>query len=230
VRLINALFSQAVREGASDIHVEAFEGRSWCVPQGRDAARRDRAAASWCHRRDRLSRIQKHIMARLDIAEKRQPHGRPHTRCGSPGARSTCAFRFCRRLTASAWCCDCSTSRPGGSTLPASAWRIRLSPHLRELVRQPHGIILVTGPTGSGKTTTLYAAIGQLDAKRNQHPVTVEDPIEYDLDGVGQTQVNPRIELTFARALLAPSAPGPGRRHDREIARLETRRSRCRRA
>jgi general secretion pathway protein E len=73
---------------------------------------------------------------------------------------------------------------------------------LESLIAQPHGLILVTGPTGSGKTTTLYAALGQLDAGRS-NIMTVEDPIEYELPGVGQTQVNPRIELDFARALRA---------------------------
>jgi general secretion pathway protein E len=70
------------------------------------------------------------------------------------------------------------------------------------LVTQPHGIILVTGPTGSGKTTTLYAALERLDT-RGQNIMTVEDPIEYELAGVGQTQVNPKIDLTFAKALRA---------------------------
>ena len=70
------------------------------------------------------------------------------------------------------------------------------------LVKQPHGIILVTGPTGSGKTTTLYAALQGLDATRN-NIMTVEDPIEYELSGVGQTQVNPKIDLDFAKALRA---------------------------
>jgi general secretion pathway protein E len=92
---------------------------------------------------------------------------------------------------------------------------------LRELVRQPHGIMLVTGPTGSGKTTTLYAALGQLDAKRT-NIVTVEDPIEYDLDGVGQTQVNPRIDLTFARALRAILRQDPDVVMIGEIRDLET--------
>jgi len=71
-----------------------------------------------------------------------------------------------------------------------------------QLIGQPHGIVLVTGPTGSGKTTTLYAALSRLDAGRN-NIMTVEDPIEYELAGVGQTQVNPKIELDFAKALRA---------------------------
>jgi general secretion pathway protein E len=92
---------------------------------------------------------------------------------------------------------------------------------LKELIRQPHGIILVTGPTGSGKTTTLYAALSQLDSKHT-NIVTVEDPIEYDLDGVGQTQVNTRIELTFARALRAILRQDPDVVMIGEIRDLET--------
>jgi general secretion pathway protein E len=71
-----------------------------------------------------------------------------------------------------------------------------------QLLAQPHGIVLVTGPTGSGKTTTLYAALQQLDAARF-NIMTVEDPIEYELAGIGQTQVNPKIDLDFAKALRA---------------------------
>jgi general secretion pathway protein E len=70
------------------------------------------------------------------------------------------------------------------------------------LIAQPHGIVLVTGPTGSGKTTTLYASLGRLET-RTSNVLTVEDPIEYELPGIGQTQVNPRIDLTFAKALRA---------------------------
>jgi general secretion pathway protein E len=73
----------------------------------------------------------------------------------------------------------------------------------QQLIAQPHGIILVTGPTGSGKTTTLYAALSRLDA-HSSNIMTVEDPIEYELAGIGQTQVNPKIELSFAMA-CAPS-------------------------
>src|SRR5204863_8981229 len=73
---------------------------------------------------------------------------------------------------------------------------------LDRLIREPHGIVLVTGPTGSGKTTTLYAAMSRLD-RSDLNIMTVEDPIEYALDGVGQTQVNPKTELDFARSLRA---------------------------
>jgi general secretion pathway protein E len=89
------------------------------------------------------------------------------------------------------------------------------------LIQQPHGILLVTGPTGSGKTTTLYAALSRLDA-HTRNMMTVEDPIEYDLDGVGQTQVNHKIDMTFARALRAILRQDPDVIMIGEIRDLET--------
>jgi general secretion pathway protein E len=92
---------------------------------------------------------------------------------------------------------------------------------LDRLVKQPHGIVLVTGPTGSGKTTTLYAMLSRLDAATS-NITTVEDPIEYDLEGIGQTQVNPRIDMTFARALRAILRQDPDIIMIGEIRDLET--------
>jgi general secretion pathway protein E len=93
--------------------------------------------------------------------------------------------------------------------------------HVDALIQQPHGILLVTGPTGSGKTTTLYSAITRLDRK-TRNILTVEDPVEYELDGIGQTQVNPRIEMTFARALRAILRQDPDVVMIGEIRDLET--------
>jgi general secretion pathway protein E len=95
---------------------------------------------------------------------------------------------------------------------------------LDRLVKQPHGIVLVTGPTGSGKTTTLYAMLSRLEAGTT-NIMTVEDPIEYDLAGIGQTQVNARIEMTFARALRAILRQDPdvimiGEIRDQETAQI----------
>jgi general secretion pathway protein E len=92
---------------------------------------------------------------------------------------------------------------------------------LDRLVKQPHGIVLVTGPTGSGKTTTLYAMLSRLDAATS-NITTVEDPIEYDLEGISQTQVNPRIDMTFARALRAILRQDPDVIMIGEIRDLET--------
>ena len=93
-----------------------------------------------------------------------------------------------------------------------------------QLIAQPHGIVLVTGPTGSGKTTTLYAALQQLDAA-HFNIMTVEDPIEYELSGIGQTQVNPKIDLDFAKALRAILRQDPdiimiGEIRDKETAQI----------
>jgi general secretion pathway protein E len=87
-------------------------------------------------------------------------------------------------------------------TLEAVGMQGKVLQQFEQLIGQPHGIILVTGPTGSGKTTTLYAALGKIDASQT-NIMTVEDPIEYELAGVGQTQVNAKIDLTFAKALRA---------------------------
>jgi general secretion pathway protein E len=89
------------------------------------------------------------------------------------------------------------------------------------LIHQPHGIILVTGPTGSGKSTTLYAGIRRLD-KNTTNIMTVEDPIEYDIEGIGQTQVNPKIDMTFAKALRAILRQDPDIVMIGEIRDLET--------
>jgi len=109
----------------------------------------------------------------------------------------------------------------GRLTLTALGLSSDLLASLNELIHQPHGIILVTGPTGSGKTTTLYAGLSQLDTQRH-NIMTVEDPIEYDLDGIGQTQVNPRIDLSFARALRAILRQDPDVIMIGEIRDLET--------
>jgi general secretion pathway protein E len=165
-----------------------------------------------------VSRVK--IMARLDIAEKRMPQdGRITLRlAGRPvDVRVSClptahGERVVMRLL---------DKQAGRLTLTALGMAPDFLATLDALINQPHGIILVTGPTGSGKTTTLYAALSQLDT-RHHNIMTVEDPIEYDLDGVGQTQVNPRIEMTFARALRAILRQDPDVIMIGEIRDLET--------
>jgi general secretion pathway protein E len=217
VRLINALLSQAVRENASDIHIEPFETRS-VVRFRRDGMLRDVLEPPQAAHGVIVSRIK--IMARLDIAEKRQPQdgritlrlaGRPVDVRVSTLPTAHGERVVLRLLDKQAGRLNLSALGMADATLDA----------LKKLIQQPHGIILVTGPTGSGKTTTLYAALQQLDARR-QNIVTVEDPIEYDLDGVGQTQVNPRIELSFARALRAILRQDPDVIMIGEIRDLET--------
>ncbi|HEX7045721.1 MAG TPA: type II secretion system ATPase GspE [Burkholderiales bacterium] len=217
VRLINALLSQAVREGASDIHIEPFETRS-VVRYRIDGVLRDVLEPPQAIHGLVVSRVK--IMARLDIAEKRMPQdgritlrlaGRPvDVRVSTlPTAHGE---RVVMRLL---------DKQAGRLTLSAIGMAPETLKMLNELINQPHGILLVTGPTGSGKTTTLYAALSQLDT-RSHNIMTVEDPIEYDLDGIGQTQVNPKTDLTFARALRAILRQDPDIIMIGEIRDLET--------
>jgi len=217
VRLINALLGEAVREGASDIHIEPFETRS-VVRFRIDGVLRDVLEPPQAAHGVIVSRIK--IMARLDIAEKRMPQdGRITLRlAGRPvDVRVSClptahGERVVMRLL---------DKQAGRLTLTNLGMSPGILKTLDGLIHQPHGIILVTGPTGSGKSTTLYAALSQLDTKLH-NIMTVEDPIEYDLDGIGQTQVNPRIELDFARALRAILRQDPDVIMIGEIRDLET--------
>ena len=215
IRLINALLTQALREGASDIHLETFETRS-VVRFRVDGALRDVVEPRRGLHAAIVSRIK--VMASLDIAEKRLPQdGRIALRIA--GRPIDVRVSTIPTGTASAWCCACSTSRPGASTLDALGMaRGTRATQVDALIQQPHGIVLVTGPTGSGKTTTLYAALSRLDRK-TRNIMTVEDPIEYDLDGISQTQVNPRIEMTLRAGAARDPAPGPRRGDDRRDPR-----------
>ncbi len=198
IRMLNALLTQAARDGASDIHIEPYERHS-SVRFRVDGTLREVVQPNRALHAALISRLK--IMAELDIAEKRLPQdGRISLRIGTravdvrvstlPNAHGE---RAVLRLL------DKSGSR---LTLPAVGMQGDTLMRFEGLITQPHGIILVTGPTGSGKTTTLYAALGKLDAS-SANIMTVEDPIEYELPGVGQTQVNPKIDLDFAKALRA---------------------------
>ena len=217
VRLINALLSQAVREGASDIHVEPFETRS-VVRFRLDGVLRDVVQPQRVLHGVLVSRIK--IMAQMDIAEKRLPQdGRITLRlAGRPVDVRVSTLptghgeRVVMRLL---------DKQAGRLNLGHLGMSDGVQTDLNKLIRQPHGILLVTGPTGSGKTTTLYAALSELDTTR-LNVMTVEDPIEYDLDGVGQTQVNSKIEMSFARALRSILRQDPDVIMIGEIRDLET--------
>ncbi len=217
VRLINALLTQAVREKASDIHIEAFETRS-LVRFRVDGVLRDIIEPQKAAHGILVSRIK--IMSRLDIAEKRLPQdGRITLRlAGRPiDVRvSTVPTAHGERVVMRLLDKQAGRLNLGALGMPGDTLTI-----LRELIHQPHGIFLVTGPTGSGKTTTLYSALGELDT-RTSNIMTVEDPVEYELDGVGQIQVNPRIDLTFARALRSILRQDPDIVMIGEIRDLET--------
>ena len=217
IRLINALLQEAIRENASDIHIETFE-RRLLVRMRVDGVLREILSP----RRELapllVSRIK--VMARLDIAEKRVPQdGRISLRIGGRDVDVRVST-----MPAS------NGERVVLRLLDKQAGRLQLG-HLgmgdvcyQEMMAQihkPHGIILVTGPTGSGKTTTLYASLTELnDSSRNI--LTVEDPVEYQLEGIGQTQVSNKVDMTFARGLRAILRQDPDVVMIGEIRDLET--------
>jgi len=217
IRMINALLTQGAREGASDIHIEPFEHA--CVVRFRvDGALRDVVRPKKALHGALISRIK--IMAQLDIAEKRLPQdGRITLRVGGrpvdvrvstlpTGHGERAVLRLLEK----------DADRLNLHALGMAADTLA---QFDRLIAHPHGIILVTGPTGSGKTTTLYASIARLEATVS-NIMTVEDPIEYDLGGIGQTQVNDRIGLTFARALRSILRQDPDIIMIGEIRDLET--------
>ncbi len=217
IRLINALLTEAVRENASDIHIEPFESRL-SVRLRVDGVLREVLNPPVALAPLIVSRVK--VMARLDIAEKRLPQdGRISLRiAGRPvDVRvSTLPSGHGERVVL--------------RLLDKQAGRLELR-HLgmseaqyvamERVIGRPHGIVLVTGPTGSGKTTTLYAALMRLN-DRSRNILTVEDPIEYYLDGIGQTQINIKVDMTFARGLRAILRQDPDVVMVGEIRDLET--------
>lgn len=198
IRLINALLSEAIKENASDIHIEPFESR--LVVRFRiDGVLREVLQPQRGLAPLLVSRIK--VMARLDIAEKRLPQdGRISLRIAGRAVDvrvSTIPCGHGERVVLRLL--DKQVGRLELEQLGLSGTLLEV---LKEQLRKPHGIILVTGPTGSGKTTTLYAMLNDLNDRR-RNIMTVEDPIEYYLDGVGQTQVNHKVNMTFSRGLRA---------------------------
>lgn len=198
IRMLNALLTQAARDGASDIHIEPYERHS-SVRFRVDGTLREVVQPNRALHAALISRLK--IMADLDIAEKRLPQdGRISLRIGTRAVDvrvstlpSAHGERAVLRLL------DKSESKLSLESVGMTGDTLQ---RFLGLIGQPHGIILVTGPTGSGKTTTLYAALSRLDAATS-NIMTVEDPIEYELPGIGQTQVNAKIDLDFAKALRA---------------------------
>ncbi len=217
IRLINALFTQAVHERVSDIHIEPYEQHS-AVRFRRDGMLREVARPHRALHAAMASRIK--IMASLDIAEKRLPQdGRIALRIGHRAVDvrvSTMPTTHGERLVLRLLEKD-----PARLCLDALGMAEDTRLRFAGLMAQSHGIVLVTGPTGSGKSTTLYAALQTLD-RSTRNIVTVEDPVEYDLAGVGQIQVNSRVELSFARALRAILRQDPDVIMVGEIRDLET--------
>jgi general secretion pathway protein E len=220
IRMLNALLTQAAKDGASDIHIEPYE-RSSAVRFRVDGTLREVVQPNKALHAALISRLK--IMAELDIAERRLPQdGRISLKIGGRAVDvrvstlpSAHGERAVLRLL------DKAESKFTLEGLGMSGTTLTT---FDRLIHQPHGIILVTGPTGSGKTTTLYASLGRIDTA-GTNILTVEDPVEYELAGIGQTQVNPRIDLTFAKALRAILRQDPdvimiGEIRDHETAQI----------
>ena len=196
IRLVNLMLSQAVKARASDIHVEPYQDKLK-VRYRVDGILYDKLAPPKRIQSTLVSRIK--VMAKLNIAEKRLPQdGRMEIRIADKNVDirvSTIPTAFGERVVLRLL--DKSTVLLELSDLGLPEERLKL---VDRLIRTPHGIILVTGPTGSGKTTTLYAALNTIN-NPDINIITIEDPVEYQIEGIGQIQVNPKIGLNFANGL-----------------------------
>ncbi len=220
IRLVNTLIFQAAKNGASDIHIEPYEQASsvrfridGILDEVLRPPRRVHAAVT--------SRIK--VMAAMDIAERRLPQdGGIRTRVAGRHLDiriSTVPTPFGERVVMRLL--DRSATLLGIGELGLASGDLET---FKRLIAQTHGIVLATGPTGSGKTTTLYAALSDINSEE-KNIITIEDPIEYRLDGVGQIQVNPKIDLTFANGLRSILRQDPdvimvGEIRDSETARI----------
>ncbi|KMT64609.1 type II secretion system ATPase GspE [Catenovulum maritimum] len=217
IKLINAMLSEAIKEGASDVHVETFEKelkiRFRVDGILREVLKPNRKLASVL-----ISRIK--VMAKLDIAEKRVPQDgrislkiagravdvRVSTMPSNHGERAV--LRLLDKNNARLNLKDLGMTKANRDIFD-------------QLIHKPHGIILVTGPTGSGKSTTLYAGLTELNSV-DRNILTVEDPIEFALEGIGQTQVNSKVDMTFARGLRSILRQDPDVVMVGEIRDMET--------
>ncbi|WP_175443227.1 type II secretion system ATPase GspE [Vibrio sonorensis] len=217
IKLINAMLGEAIKEEASDIHIETFE-KALAIRFRIDGVLRDVLSPSRKLAPLLVSRVK--VMAKLDIAEKRVPQdGRISLRIGGRAVDvrvstmpSSHGERVVMRLL------DKNATRLDLQSLGMTQEN---HDNFRKMIQRPHGIILVTGPTGSGKSTTLYAGLQELNSNE-RNILTVEDPIEFDIDGIGQTQVNPKVDMTFARGLRAILRQDPDVVMVGEIRDLET--------
>ncbi len=222
VRLLNAVLTESLKENASDIHIEPYEKEA-LVRFRLDGVLRTVLTPSIQIAPLLISRIK--VMSKLDIAEKRLPQdGRMSVLIGGRSIDlrvSTMPSSHGERVVMRLLDKDAGKLKAQQLGMPEDTKQ-----ELDGLISRPHGIILVTGPTGSGKTTTLYAALQQMD-RQQRNIMTVEDPVEYDLPGVSQTQINLRAGMTFARGLRAILRQDPdviliGEIRDGETAEIAT--------
>jgi len=217
IKLVNLVLSQAVRDNASDIHIESYKDRVK-IRKRVDGILYDMYSPPRHVQSRLISRIK--IMARMDIAEKRLPQdGRIEIRIADRNIDlrvSTLPTAFGERVVMRLL--DKSSVL---LSLESLGMGRRDLERFRELITAPHGIILVTGPTGSGKTTTLYSTLSILN-RPGVNIITVEDPIEYQINGISQMQVNPKIGLTFASGLRTIVRQDPDIILVGEIRDLET--------
>jgi len=217
IRLVNQLIFQAVKDRASDIHIEPFE-RQLVVRFRIDGILYDIVKPPKRFQPVIVSRVK--IMAGLNIAEKRLPQdGRIRTKIAGKDVDirvSVIPTAFGERIVMRLL--DRSATLLPLDDLGLAGQNLKT---VQRLIHQSHGIILVTGPTGSGKTTTLYGALQKINSNE-KNIITIEDPIEYQLAGVGQMQVNPKIELTFANGLRSILRQDPDVIMVGEIRDMET--------
>ncbi len=217
IRLVNSILYQSVKQRASDIHIESFE-KELAVRFRIDGVLYDMLRPPKRFQASTISRVK--IMAGMNIAEKRLPQdGRIRIKMAGkdidirvsviPTAHGE---RIVMRLL------DRSQVILQLEEIGLAGYKLDV---IRKLIRMPHGILLETGPTGSGKTTTLYAALSEINTP-DKNIITVEDPIEYQLKGIGQIQVNSKIDLTFARGLRAILRQDPDIIMVGEIRDMET--------
>ena len=222
VRLLNAILAESLKENASDIHIEPYEKKA-LVRFRLDGVLSTVLSPSVQITPLLISRIK--VMSKLDIAEKRLPQdGRMSVKLGGRNIDlrvSTMPSSHGERVVMRLLDKDAGKLQVEDLGMPQET-----SAQLDDLIKRPHGIILVTGPTGSGKTTTLYAALEQME-REERNIMTVEDPVEYDLPGISQTQINLRAGMTFARGLRAILRQDPdviliGEIRDGETAEIAT--------
>ncbi len=217
IRLVNLMLSQAVKARASDIHIEPYQN-TLKIRYRIDGILYDRLSPPKHIQSTLVSRIK--IMANLNIAEKRLPQdGRIEIKIADKNVDirvSTIPTSFGERVVLRLL--DKTSVLLRLSDLGMSEERLKI---FAGLIRNPHGIILVTGPTGSGKTTTLYGALSTINTPQI-NIITVEDPVEYQINGIAQIQVNPKIDLTFAKGLRSIVRQDPDVILVGEIRDLET--------